>query len=272
MSDKINKFPAHLFRQTGASCHAVPSQAAVHRFVDDLTNLLFPLRDDLPITEVQIAARWERLQHDFFAIVRPLCTCTQTDCESLVEQFFNEIPSIYDALVKDANRYNMCDPASYCAEEVILCYPGFYAIMVYRIAHVAYKLHIPVVSRVMTEYAHSKTGIDINPGAQIGPDFYIDHGTGIVIGETTVIGRNVCLYQGVTLGATYVDKELRGQKRHPTIEDNVIIYAGSTILGGNTVIGHDTVIGGNVWLTESVPPHSTVYHKHEIRIKPKKQE
>ena len=144
--------------------------------------------------------------------------------------------------------------------------------MVYRIAHVAYKLHIPVVSRVMTEYAHSKTGIDINPGAQIGPDFYIDHGTGIVIGETTVIGRNVCLYQGVTLGATYVDKELRGQKRHPTIEDNVIIYAGSTILGGNTVIGHDTVIGGNVWLTESVPPHSTVYHKPEIRIKPKKQE
>ena len=110
MSDKINKFPAHLFRQTGASCHAVPSQAAVHRFVDDLTNLLFPLRDDLPITEVQIAARWERLQHDFFAIVRPLCTCTQTDCKSLVEQFFNEIPSIYDALVKDANRYNMCDP------------------------------------------------------------------------------------------------------------------------------------------------------------------
>ena len=108
-------------------------------------------------------------------------------------------------------------------------------------------------------------------GALIGPHFYIDHGTGIVIGETTVIGKNVCLYQGVTLGATYVDKELRGQQRHPTIEDNVIIYAGSTILGGNTVIGHDTVIGGNVWLTESVPPHSTVYHKPEIRIKSKKQ-
>ena len=143
--------------------------------------------------------------------------------------------------------------------------------MVYRIAHIAYRLQIPVLPRVMTEYAHSQTGIDINPGAQIGPHFYIDHGTGIVIGETTVIGKNVCLYQGVTLGATYVDKELRGQQRHPTIEDNVIIYAGSTILGGNTVIGHDTVIGGNVWLTESVPPHSTVYHKPEIRIKSKKQ-
>lgn len=142
--------------------------------------------------------------------------------------------------------------------------------MVYRIAHIAYRLQIPVLPRVMTEYAHSQTGIDINPGAQIGPHFYIDHGTGIVIGETTVIGKNVCLYQGVTLGATYVDKELRGQQRHPTIEDNVIIYAGSTILGGNTVIGRHG--DRRQRLAHRIgSPHSTVYHKPEIRIKSKKQ-
>ena len=171
--------------------------------------------------------------------------------------------------MKDANLYKSCDPAAYCTEEVILCYPGFYAVMVYRLSHVMHRLDIPVLPRVVSEYAHSQTGIDIHTGATIGPRFYIDHGTGIVIGETTVIGRNVKLYQGVTLGARFVEKELTGVKRHPTIEDNVIIYAGSTILGGDTVVGHDTVIGGNVWLTESVPPHSTVYHKPEIIIKGK---
>ena len=172
--------------------------------------------------------------------------------------------------MQDANLYKNCDPAAYCTEEVILCYPGFYAVMVYRLSHVLHKLKIPVLPRVISEYAHSQTGIDTHPGATIGPNFYIDHGTGIVIGETTVIGRNVKIYQGVTLGATFVDKELSGVRRHPTIEDNVIIYAGSTILGGDTVIGHDTVIGGNVWLTESVPPHSTVYCKPEIVIKGKR--
>ena len=163
--------------------------------------------------------------------------------------------------------YHRCDPASHCTEEVILCYPGFYAVMVHRLAHIAYRLNVAVMPRVMSVYAHTQTGIDIHPGAQIGEHFYIDHGTGVVIGETCVIGRNVRIYQGVTLGATFVDKELRGVQRHPTIEENVIIYAGSTILGGDTVIGHDTIIGGNVWLTESVPPYSTVYHKPEIRIK-----
>ena len=271
MADAIKNFPARLYKMTETFCHEVPSQVAVRRFVDELTNVMFPVRDDKHISEVQLAARWEKLQQDFLKIICPLCSCKQVDCKELTQKFFGEIPLVYTGLVRDAEMYSTCDPASYCIEEVILCYPGFYAIMVYRIAHIAYRLQIPVLPRVMTEYAHSQTGIDINPGAQIGPHFYIDHGTGIVIGETTVIGKNVCLYQGVTLGATYVDKELRGQQRHPTIEDNVIIYAGSTILGGNTVIGHDTVIGGNVWLTESVPPHSTVYHKPEIRIKSKKQ-
>ena len=187
-------------------------------------------------------------------------------------EFINRLPRIKHLLSTDIKAILDGDPAAKSPSEIIFCYPGVYAIFHQRIAHELYQLGVPVIPRIITEMAHSLTGIDIHPGAQIGEYFSIDHGTGIVIGETTVIGRNVCLYQGVTLGATYVDKELRGQKRHPTIEDNVIIYAGSTILGGNTVIGHDTVIGGNVWLTESVPPHSTVYHKPEIRIKPKKQE
>ena len=153
----------------------------------------------------------------------------------------------------------------------MLLYNGLHATIDYRIAHWFYLRRCFFIARAISQWSKMWTGIEIHPGATIGRRLVIDHGTGIVIGETTVIGKNVCLYQGVTLGATYVDKELRGQQRHPTIEDNVIIYAGSTILGGNTVIGHDTVIGGNVWLTESVPPHSTVYHKPEIRIKSKKQ-
>ena len=201
-------------------------------------------------------------------IIKPLCP-EECHCEKLIEHFFNEVPTIYSHLMEDATLYKECDPAAYCTEEVILCYPGFYAVTVYRFSHILHQLHIPVLPRVISEYAHSQTGIDIHPGATIGPNFYIDHGTGIVIGETTVIGKNVKIYQGVTLGAKFVDKELSGVRRHPTIEDNVIIYAGSTILGGDTVIGHDTVVGGNVWLTESVPPYSTVYCHPEVVIKGK---
>ena len=149
----------------------------------------------------------------------------------------------------------------------MLCYPGYYAIAIYRLANEIYRMQIPILPRAMSEYAHRKTGIEIHPGATIGRNFYIDHGTGIVIGETTEIGNNVKIYQGVTLGAMYVEKSLQNTKRHPTIEDNVIIYAGSAILGGDTVIGRNTVIGGNVWLIESVVPNSVVYHKAEIIIK-----
>ncbi len=271
MVNSIKKFPAQFYRTTDTFCHKVPSLGAVRHLVDELTSSMFPIRDDLHLSEALIATRWENIQRDFLRIVVPLCSSMQVDCQELTQKFFSELPQVYTELVRDAEMYSTSDPASSCIEEVILCYPGFYAIMVYRIAHIAHLLQIPILPRVMTEYAHSQTGIDINPGAQIGPHLYIDHGTGIVIGETTVIGKNVCIYQGVTLGATYVDKELRGQQRHPIIEDNVIIYAGSTILGGDTVIGHDTVIGGNVWLTESVPPYSTVYHRPEIHIKSQKR-
>ena len=185
--------------------------------------------------------------------------------------FYCDLEELSLHLLEDIRAYKRNDPAARSAIEVVLLYNGLHATIDYRIAHWFYRHRCFFIARAISQWSKMWTGIEIHPGATIGRRLVIDHGTGIVIGETTVIGKNVCLYQGVTLGATYVDKELRGQQRHPTIEDNVIIYAGSTILGGNTVIGHDTVIGGNVWLTESVPPHSTVYHKPEIRIKSKKQ-
>ena len=260
-------FPNRLFKMTKAFYREVPSTAAAHAFTDSLVELLFPLRAKRRISQKELDLRWEVLQEEFLRIVSPLCAQQDCCCEELTERFFDEIPLIYTGLMKDAAMYDRCDPAAYCREEIILCYPGFYAVMVYRLAHVLHKLQIPILPRVIAEYAHSQTGIDIHPGATIGKGFYIDHGTGIVIGETTIIGNNVKIYQGVTLGAAFVDKELHGVRRHPKIEDNVIIYAGSTILGGDTVIGHDTVIGGNVWLTESVPPYSRVYHRPEIVIK-----
>ena len=262
-------FPQYLFRTSAQYSQHVPSHTVVYRFVDSLTDLLFPVRSDQPLSLAQIEERWEGLHRDFAAIICPLCA-PEVACEILSEQFFARIAELHASLVEDAEMYRDSDPASGCVEEVILCYPGFYAVMVHRIAHEIHRLGIPLLPRVIAEYAHSRTGIDIHPGATIGKHFYIDHGTGVVIGETTVIGDNVCLYQGVTLGASYVDKELRGVRRHPSIEDNVIIYAGSTILGGNTVVGHDSIIGGNVWLTESVPPYSRGYHKPEIAIKTKK--
>ena len=174
-------------------------------------------------------------------------------------------------LVADARFFVESDPAADCIEEVIVAYPGFYAISVFRVAHILYDLKVPILPRLLTEHAHTQTGIDIHPGATIGVPFFIDHGTGIVVGQTTLIGNRVKLYQGVTLGALAVRKEAQGQKRHPTIEDNVIIYAGSCILGGDTTVGNDSVIGGNVWLTESVLPYSIVYTQTDTRIRDKSE-
>lgn len=175
-------------------------------------------------------------------------------------EFINELPGLQKMLLKDVTANFEGDPAAMSKAEIVLSYPGFYAIFVYRIAHELYKRKVPFVPRIMTEYAHNKTGIDINPGAEIGEYFFIDHGTGIVIGETTVIGKWVKIYQGVTLGALSPRKgqSLFGVKRHPTVEDNVTIYAGSTILGGETVIGENSVIGGNTFITSSVDKNSYV--------------
>ncbi|MBC7868312.1 MAG: serine acetyltransferase, partial [Gloeobacteraceae cyanobacterium ES-bin-316] len=176
---------------------------------------------------------------------------------------------VYNALLKDAEAILQFDPAAESIEEVLVAYPGFYATAIYRLSNILWKQGVKILPRVFAEYAHSKTGIDIHPGAAIGSSFFIDHGTGIVIGETTIIGNNVKIYQGVTLGALSVNKHLAKSKRHPTIEDNVVIYSGATILGGETVIGKNSVIGGNVWLTNSVLPQSIVYHKSEVTIRDK---
>lgn len=186
---------------------------------------------------------------------------------AITEYFFSRFDDLHIQLLKDAACYVDNDPAARSLEEVIITYPGFYALSVYRMAHVLYQQGVPLIPRFFTEHAHSKVGIDIHPGAVIGQNFFMDHGTGIVIGETTVIGNNVKIYQGVTLGALYVEKKLSDLKRHPTIEDNVVIYSNATILGGDTVVGHDSVIGGGTWLTHSVIPFSLVYNPADVKIR-----
>lgn len=190
----------------------------------------------------------------------------ERDPEELTEQFLTRLPEIKRLLLTDIQAIYNGDPAAKTKGEVIICYPGFYAISIYRIAHELYKLNVPFIPRIMTEYAHEKTGIDINPGATIGHHFCIDHGTGIVVGETAVLGDYVKLYQGVTIGAKSFELDengnpVKGGKRHPDIGNHVVIYANATILGGTTKIGDHCVIGGNVWLTHSVPAGETVYYR-----------
>jgi len=198
-----------------------------------------------------------------FSVREGSLSCGHGGChaaaELIVESFFEELPLIRRALSLDMQANFRGDPAAKSVDEVILSYPGFQAITVHRLAHFFWKAQVPLIPRMMSEMVHGSTGIDIHPGAEIGESFFIDHGTGVVIGETTVIGSNVKLYQGVTLGALSVKKEEGSCKRHPTIEDDVTIYSHATILGGNTIIGRGSVIGGNVWITESVPPDTTVY-------------
>jgi serine O-acetyltransferase len=207
-----------------------------------------------------------RLKAQLIDIIEPV-SVTGQDSLQLAEEFFEKLVDIYDLLLSDIKATYEGDPAALSQFDVIRTYPGFYAICFYRIAHLLFTLQVPQIPRILTEHAHSKTGIDIHPAAEIGDHFYIDHGTGIVIGETCKIGRKVKMYQGVTLGALSVRKGLAGVKRHPTVEDRVVIYAGSTILGGKTIIGHDSIIGGNVWLTESIKPFSTVYHNPVITFR-----
>lgn len=189
--------------------------------------------------------------------------------ENIWERFLLKLPSILKNLNIDAQEIYDHDPAANSVEEVFLAYPGFYAIAIYRFSHELYLLNIPIIPRLMSEYAHSKTGTDIHPGANIGHSFFIDHATGIVIGETCSIKNHVKVYQGVTLGALQVSKEMKNQKRHPTVEDHVTIYANATILGGETIIGENSTIGGNVFITSSIPKNSIVYHTPEIKLKSK---
>lgn len=269
MTTATNSFLDHLLAQRTQYRYKLPSRPDAGRFIDQLMRLLFPVTQDCQSASLNVEDTYNRLNEQLICLLRPLQNNLADGPDAIGERFFDRLPAIYDRLLLDAHAITDNDPAAVGLEEVIAVYPGFYAIAVYRIAHELLHLNVPLLPRMLTEYAHGQTGIDIHPGARIGNSFFIDHGTGVVVGETTVIGDNVKIYQGVTLGATYVAKSMAQKKRHPTIENNVVIYANATILGGHTVVGHDSVIGGNVWLTNSVEPYSLVYHQHqtEVRLK-----
>ncbi|MEO8110362.1 MAG: serine O-acetyltransferase EpsC [Ginsengibacter sp.] len=245
----------------------VPSNEVIAAWALHLINLLFPEQSMCSYSsETEIESEYTKLEADLVNILNATRACRNCNNEQIAKEYFEQIPELYRILKTDIYSLIHGDPAARVEFEVIRAYPGFYALCFYRLAHELLKFDVPLLPRILTEHAHSKTGIDIHPGAQIGEHFFIDHGTGIVIGETAQIGNYVKLYQGVTLGALSVDKLMASTKRHPTVEDHVVIYSGATILGGDTIIGHHSVIGGNVWLTRSIPPGTLVYHKPELTV------
>lgn len=255
----------------------LPSQQHIIEISHTLRTLLFPGYFDRSAMDAHALpyATGDRVvwvyKHLSEEIRRCLCfECRQRDrCDCISEcdersrqvalDLLAALPAIRSLLLLDVEATVEGDPAAYSAAEVLLAYPGIAAITVHRLANFLYRRQVPLLPRIMSEYIHHRTGIDINPGATIGKSFAIDHGTGVVIGETTIIGDRVKIYQGVTLGALSVARTMQGHKRHPTIEDDVIIYSGATILGGDTVIGRGSIVGGNVWLVDSIPPYSKVY-------------
>ena len=241
-----------------------PATNEVFDFLAKTIHLLFP---QIRNTEDEVLNILRSLRASLVRLLKGFSK--EIDAEASADLFVERLPLIQEMLVEDAKALCAGDPAAICVAEVIITYPGFYATMTHRIAHEFYKAGVPLFPRILSEFAHQQTGIDIHPGAQIAEGFCIDHGTGVVIGETCVIDKNVKIYQGVTLGGLSVDKSLASKKRHPTIEENVVIYSNATILGGETVIGKNSVIGGNVWLTSSVKSGSKVYHKAEINLKEK---
>lgn len=257
-------------RQTH-SCTSSLKEEAIE-FLREMIDFLFPhFSSKVYYSKEDVTAKMQLMERNLISLLKTLNSNFKNDPSETAKKFFEQIPFVHDNLWADAEFINQGDPASESIDEVILAYPGFYAIIIFRIAHELYKLNIPIIPRILTEYAHEKTGIDIHPGAQIDSPFFIDHGTGIVIGETSVIGKNVKIYQGVTLGAMSVDKSLAEVKRHPTIEDDVVIYSQAVILGGNTVIGKGSVVGGNAWITQSIEPNSIVYNKSEVRVRTNKE-
>ncbi len=246
-------------------CAECPTPLEIVAFFKDLSGALYmDFATQSFYSTDQIQAYLNNLQKTFTSLLARNPENELSKVADLSKAFFDSLPAVYDLLSTDIEAIYKGDPAAKSEREIIRSYPGFYAIMVYRLAHSMHKLGIPDIPRILTEYAHSKTGIDIHPGAEIGAYFCIDHGTGIVIGETTNIGEHVKIYQGVTLGALSVDKEDAFTKRHPTIEDGVIIYANAAILGGSTIIGSKSIIGGNVWLTRSIPPNTKLYYKSNL--------
>src|SRR5437762_1537913 len=267
-----------------AAAALLPSRSAIDAACAELMSLMFPgfrgepLFDssDLPeVTRSRLRSLHSRLKPEFCKSLGkyPPDPAVEKRAEELLAGFFNQLPSVRRTLWTDIDAAYEGDPAATSYEEIILAYPALEAIAIYRMAHLLYG-KVPLIPRIMTEWAHSRTGIDIHPGAQIGSHFFIDHGTGVVVGETTQIGSHVKLYQGVSFIARSLGagQRLRGKKRHPTIEDGVCIYAGTTVMGGDTVIGANSTIGANVFMTKSVPPHSLVYYEEkEVRVVPKRK-
>jgi serine O-acetyltransferase len=286
MNERVSRAAAALvesYSREGVKIHhldrrPLPSRDAAVGVLDALHELLFPgyagaqgltgasLRLHV---EARVAWLYETLTEQIERAVNhghrleEACNVNERQAAERAEEFLSRLPSVRELLATDVKAAYDGDPAAVCYDEIIFSYPGLYAITTYRLAHELHALDVPLIPRIMTEHAHSRTGIDIHPGTRVGHSFFIDHGTGVVVGGTAVIGAGVKLYQGVTLGAFSFDKDADGQlirhtKRHPTIEDDVVVYAGATILGGDTVIGRGSVIGGNVWLTHSVPPGTRV--------------
>ena len=254
-----DKFIATLYREH-QNCRFLPPPEQVCDLFHRHLEMLFPeFSSDNFHSLKGFEIQWKKLKQDYINLCQKLEFGEKP--VDVVSKFFDRIPEVKHKLELDAHAILMGDPAAVDIHEVKRTYPGFLAICYYRFAHLMDELGIPYCPRILTEDAHSRTGIDIHPKARIGLHFCIDHGTGVVIGETSVIGDRVKIYQGVTLGALSVDKEMASMKRHPTIEDDVVIYSGATILGGDTVIGASSVIGGNVWLTKSVRPNSKIYYQ-----------
>ena len=267
MNKAIREFASQVIKKYEDHQCMLPLKDESRKFIDKFLKLAFPQYSEKSFEKIEeIESAAILLMYELKKLVGSVIE-DKREVDQTVDQFASELPQIIRKLDKDAEAIFNGDPAAKNQDEVILAYPGFFAITIYRLSHELYLLGVPVIPRILSEYAHERSGIDIHPGAEIGESFCIDHGTGIVIGETTVIGSRVKIYQGVTLGAVSVDKSLASQKRHPTIEDDVIIYAQAVILGGETVIGRNSVVGGNAWATESVPPDSVVLHKSEVRLK-----
>lgn len=286
MNEKVSRAARTLvesYSRDGVKIHhldrrPLPSRAEAVAVLDTLQELLFPgyagaqglTGAGLTLhVESRVAWLYEALTEQIARAanhghrLEDACPVTERQATECAEEFIARLPAVREVLATDVKAAYDGDPAAACYDEIIFSYPGLYAIMTYRLAHELHALDVPLIPRIMTEHAHSRTGIDIHPGTRIGPGFFIDHGTGVVVGGTAVIGSNVKLYQGVTLGAFSFDRDADGRlvrhtKRHPTIEDDVVVYAGATILGGDTTIGRGSVIGGNVWLTHSVPPGTRV--------------
>lgn len=272
--------------------HPLPSREAIRGLLDDFFELMYPgygRRQNLHLGNVTyhvgdlLDSLCERLTRQVARALRhdPKCPTASSDVDIIAKQkslqFLAHLPTLRQMLEQDVQAAHDGDPAATGTAEVVFCYPGLYAVTIYRLAHALLRNHVPLIPRMMSEYAHSQTGIDIHPAAQIGPKFFIDHGTGVVIGATCVIGEHITIYQGVTLGAYNFPRDDTGQlirttKRHPTLEDHVIIYANASVLGGDTVVGHHSIIGSNVRLSHSVAPYSSVViGEPSLRIRTKNQ-